>query len=646
MASFFEVEELAGELWHRWASRAISYPRYPEAAVSLDAIEGSLAVFFRAMGGPGAIALSAVEARASGHRLTFRQKLGFDREQIEMAFLDEDQLLLPPRMDCFPSRELNRGAYYWLTALLTLLPEPNPALSPLAADIAWLRAIRAGEHRLETLFPGLAGTGQACRAHLLSVRPAQRLPAWEDAVDHAIRVMLGEQPDPNTDSRQWLLARIEPGVTVGELPVTPTGYRPPLPVPFWGQRRPGHHASTPKVPDEPEDDPRQGATPEAEGGKRQATRRRQDQSERDDPLALNIFEKMLSWTEMVNVNRPVEDENEEDARKAAEQIDEITLSPHREKTASRLKVELDLTPDAPEIGALTGPVTYPEWHYRKGRYLSDQCRVHPAVQSQEGEDWTPDESTRRRIRRVQRQFEALQPQRQWLREQPDGDEFDMDALIRNRCDTRATGNGSERIHQALLTQTRDLAVTLLVDTSLSTESWLEDRRVLDVEKEALLVLCHGLAACGDDFSIHGFTSRRRHNVEVTTIKGFHERADDTVRRRIQALKPGHYTRMGTAIRHVSQELAQRGNRNRLLLVLTDGKPNDTDYYEGRYALEDTRKAVLEARQQDVRTFGITIDREARQYFPWVFGRGAYHIVQRPEQLSAALPGIYQQIAGV
>lgn len=645
MASFFEVEEIAGELWHRWASRAVSYPRYPNAGVALAELEGSLGVFFRAMGGPGAIPVSAVEPRASGHRLTFRQKLGFDRESLDMAFLDDDQLLLPPRMDYFPSRELNRGAYHWLTALLTLLPEPTPDQPALAADIAWLRAVHQAEGVLERDFPGLMATGRACREHLLSVRPCQRLPAWEDAVDHGIRVLLGEQRDPATAEREqvlaWVLDQPEPALPE----TTPTGYRPPLPVPFWGQRRPGRHAGTPKEPEDGED-PRQGATPEAEGGKRQAIRRRQDQSERDDPLALNIFEKMLSWTEMVNVNRPVEDENEEDARKAAEQIEEITLSPHREKTASRLKVELDLTPDAPDVGALSGPVTYPEWHYRKKRYLDDQCRVHPAIQSMEGEDWTPDEGTRHRIRRVQRQFEALQPQRQWLREQPDGDEFDMDALIRNRCDIRATGNGSERIHQALLTQTRDLAVTLLVDTSLSTESWLADRRVLDVEKEALLVLCHGLAACGDDFSIHGFTSRRRHNVEVNTIKGFHERADETVRRRIQALKPGHYTRMGAAIRHVSQELAQRGNRNRLLLVLTDGKPNDTDYYEGRYALEDTRKAVLEARQQDVRTFGITIDQQARQYFPWVFGRGAYHIVQRPEQLSAALPSIYQQIAGV
>lgn len=643
MPQIFEVEEIAGQMWHRWASKAVSYSRFPEAGVSLDSVESALGVLFRALGGSGALTLSAVEPRPSEHRLSFRQKLGFDRESVDLACIDNEHLLLPPRMDYFPEYRLNRYAYTWLVAFLAQLPEPSVVQGGLPADLDWLRGVRATIASTQETFPGLGERYAELCDQLLANRPRMRLPPWEDAVDHGIRVTLGEPREPVTPQRRDLFDILDnPEAPLPDR--SPAGYRPPLPVPIWGQRRPDTANPTPKRPDDP-DDAREGATPEAEGGKRQAERRHQDQSERDDPLALNIFEKMLSWTEMVNVNRPVEDEDEDQARQAAEQIDEITLSPHKEKTASRLKVELDLSPDEPEIGRLQGPEPYPEWHYKKGRYLEDQCIVYPAIQDTEGDDWTPDQGTRRRIRRVQRQFEALQPQRCWIREQPDGDEFDMDALVRNRCDIQATGNGSERIHQSLLAQNRDLAVSLLVDTSLSTESWLEDRRVLDVEKEALLVLCHGLAACGDDFSIHGFTSRRRHRVEINTIKGFEERVSEKVRRRIQALKPGHYTRMGTAIRHVTRELAARGNRNRLLLVLTDGKPNDTDYYEGRYALEDTRRAVLEARRQDVRTFGITIDHEARRYFPWVFGRGAYHIVQRPEHLSEALPGIYQQIAG-
>ena len=118
---------------------------------------------------------------------------------------------------------------------------------------------------------------------------------------------------------------------------------------------------------------------------------------------------------------------------------------------------------------------------------------------------------------------------------------------------------------------------------------------------------------------------------------------ERVQRRIAALKPGRYTRMGAAIRHCAEQLRQRHNRHRLLLVLSDGKPSDVDYYEGRYAIEDTRHAVLEARRSDMRVFGVTIDQEAQGYISRLFGRGGYALVRRPDHLSQALPGIYRQI---
>jgi nitric oxide reductase NorD protein len=117
----------------------------------------------------------------------------------------------------------------------------------------------------------------------------------------------------------------------------------------------------------------------------------------------------------------------------------------------------------------------------------------------------------------------------------------------------------------------------------------------------------------------------------------------TIERRIAALEPGRYTRMGAGIRFVTEELAERPNSHRMLLVLTDGKPNDTDHYEGRYAIEDTRMAVREARRQGVVVFGVTIDSRARQYFPLVFGRSGYAIVPRAAALSRALPAIYRQL---
>lgn len=118
---------------------------------------------------------------------------------------------------------------------------------------------------------------------------------------------------------------------------------------------------------------------------------------------------------------------------------------------------------------------------------------------------------------------------------------------------------------------------------------------------------------------------------------------EKVIRRIGALKPGYYTRIGAAIRHAAAKLSERPNRQKLLLVLTDGKPNDVDHYEGRFGIEDTRKAVLEARRLGLAVFGVTVDREAQSYFPAIFGTGGYAIVSRIARLPAALPAIYRSL---
>ncbi|UYG03989.1 VWA domain-containing protein [Halomonas sp. LR3S48] len=646
MLDFLEVEEFVGRRWHRWASSAVSYPDHPEAAVRLDDLRALLGVFFRCGGGEAGVEVAAIARRNSSHRLSLRQRLGLDEEPLDQARRDEEHLLLPPRIALFPSAELNRDLYLWLTAYLALGELPARLDDPLQRDLQALRVSRRTTQAVLERFPGLSERyARLCRA-LLAVRPQRkRLPPMEAALESALLAQLGAA----APQAGWALA-MHDAILDPALPLenfhAPRGYRPPLPVPLWGDvvalgTRDGEREA---IDDDSDVAVRRDQQAD-DGGKRKAERREQDQADRDDPLMLNASEKMLSWAEMVNLNRHVEDEEEETAKEAADQMEEIVLSPNRKQAASRLKLDLDLAPDEACGGRLSGRHTYPEWHHRKQIYLPDHCVVLSDVQSEEGEQWEPDEATRRRIRKVRREFEALRPRREILRGQLDGTELDMDAVIRSRCDLAATGESSDRLYMAARQQARDLAVSILIDVSLSTEAWLEDRRVLDVEKEALLVLGHGLAGCGDDYAIHCFTSHRRHKVWVNTLKSFDEPMGDRVGRRIAALKPGHYTRMGPAIRHVTQELAKRPNRHRLLLVLTDGKPNDTDYYEGRYGIEDTRRAVLEARQQEVRVFGVTVDSEGHRYVPHLFGRGSYAIVNRPEHLSLALPGIYRQIIG-
>ncbi len=646
MLHFLEVEEFVGRHWHRWASSAASYQRYSEAAVSLEDLRHVLGVFFRASGGEAGVEVAAIVARSSQHRLSLRQRLGFDDEAIDQARRDEENLLLPPTLDVFPDAALNRDLYFWLVAYLAVAQRPVAKHDPLRDDLSRLReSVRARDAALAR-FPGLAERYRRLCLGLLIVRPERkRLPPMEQALESTLRVLLGEELELEGWAAAMHRAVCDPAASLKDFRA-PRGYRPPLPVPLWGQVVELGTGST--RADEESDPHEEGTTNSPQtvsDGKRKAERKTQDQTERDDPLVANRFEKMLSWTEMVNLNRLVEDNEDEEAKRAAEQMEEIILSPHKQRAATRIKVDLDLPPDEVLGDRLRGKHPYAEWNYRKQIYLPDHCLVHTELQSEEGEQWEPDAATHRRIRRVRREFEALRPRREMLRGQLDGSELDMDAVIRSRCDLAATGESSDRLYQATRQQARDLAVSILVDVSLSTDAWLEDRRVLDVEKEALLVLGHGLAGCGDDYSIHCFTSHRRQKVWVNTLKTFEETMSERVARRISALKPGHYTRMGPAIRHVAQELAKRPNRHRLLLVITDGKPNDTDYYEGRYGIEDTRKAVLEARQQEVRVFGVTVDSEAHQYVSRLFGRGSYAIVNRPEHLAQALPGIYRQIIG-
>lgn len=346
---------------------------------------------------------------------------------------------------------------------------------------------------------------------------------------------------------------------------------------------------------------------------------------------------------MVNVNRPVEDDDEDLARHAADDLNELTIGSHHKRAATRLKLDLDLAPPSAENGAIIAEQAYPEWDGRRQNYRRDYCRVIAETASEEGEDWAPDADMQQRIRQVRRQFEALRPKRQTFYGQPDGDDLDLTALVQNIANRKAGASANERVFLQTRNAVRDLSLAALMDVSLSTDAWLQECRVLDVEKGALLALTHGLTACGDEHAIFTFTSRRRHWVNVQNVKDFDQDLGPKVIRRIQALKPGQYTRIGPALRHVTSILKERPHRHRLLLVITDGKPNDIDHYEGRYGIEDTRMAIREARRAGLKVFGVTVDEHARDYFPYIFGRGSYAIFPNISRLPIALPAIYRQI---
>ena len=592
-------------------------------------------MFFRALGGDRGVRLAAGTAAVSGHRLPLLDRIGLGAERVERATLDGDVLQLPAAIDLFPDPTLNERLYEWLAAFFAHAEAvPLPA-DPLQADLQLLRSAAATTAAVLTRWPGLRLLHEELARAVVAIRPTHRLPPVEAEAENAVLALLGFAAATSEAARM-----LDPAVPLPDF-TAPYGYARLLPVPLWGLVTPSGERSLAAAAESPGEG---GQATEGDQRRRAATRRQTDQIQRNDPLILNRFEKMLSLAEALNIPRAVDDDDAENARKAADDLDEIAVGTHQRKASTTLKLDLELGAQAVDDTPLTAILTYPEWDHRRRTHLPHHCRVVAETAPADGDTWQPDAAALRRIRQVRRQFEALRPKRMLFTGQADGDELDLTALVRSRADFRAGGCGSDRVHQQARSAARDLAVAVLVDGSLSTDGWIDGRRVLDVEKEALLALTHGLTACGDDHALYAFTSRRRDWVRVQTLKGFDEPLGATVTRRIGALKPGYYTRMGAAIRHASAELAERSNRHRLLVLLTDGKPNDVDHYEGRYGIEDTREAIREARRDGLAVFAITVDAMARDYVPYLFGRGGYAIFPQVSHLTKALPALYRQVA--
>jgi nitric oxide reductase NorD protein len=648
--AFLELEEQIGRFWHRIAGATSSYRYHPDAIVSLTEVRAALGVFFRGLGGSPAIALTAGTPQSSGHRLRIRQRLGLMDEIFPPIECNHERMLLPEQLGYFPDKGLNRQHYFWLAAFFATADDivgsrfigmSYDHTDPLQVDLAYLHYVHRISADVCSRYPGLAQRyRRLCRA-LVAQRPWRSLTKQERAVEAVISMLLGTERGTDILANSLMRAICHPSPDF-TLWTADKQYRTFLPVPLWGNSLVTSITSSSRVPASEQDGSRCGENPQSRN-KKNSRRKEQDQSVRDDPLLLNRFEKMLSWSEMVNVNRAVQNDDEDSARDAAQALEEITVSPHEQNAAVALKFDLDLSPDDVDPTKLISEFDYPEWDYRRKHYHPRQCRVVFQQATERDQDWIPDLEARQRFRSIRRQFEALLPKREILRYQLDGTELDMDAVVRAECDLRATGYRSDRLYCEARQQSRDLAVAILVDVSLSTDSWVNGRRIIDIGKEALITLTTGLAACRDAFAIYTFTSRKKAYVQITEVKKFSEPFNARTLHRITALKPGYYTRMGAALRHVQQILHPRPERHRLILLLTDGKPNDLDYYEGRYGVEDTRRAIIEARRTGLSVFGITIDQAAQDYFPYLFGAGGYAIVAHPDRLSHVLPSIYQQL---
>ena len=290
---------------------------------------------------------------------------------------------------------------------------------------------------------------------------------------------------------------------------------------------------------------------------------------------------------------------------------------------------------------------YDEWDGRIQDYRTHWCRVVEQV-APEGSDGFL-ERTRSRyggvVSLIRRYFEGIRPPAlRRVRRQADGEEVDIEAAVESLVDRKAHAGPSEFVYIRRDRKERDVAAVFLVDLSGSTGQQIGPggTRVIDIEKEGLVLLCEALEAIGDQYAVYGYSGQSRNDVQIFVLKDFDERYGPQVWRRIDAVRPLAQNRDGAAIRHALRRLSERAARVKLMVMLSDGRPLD-DTYQEEYALEDTKAALREAKAMGVHPFCITVDREARGYLERMYGDVCYLIIDRVESLPERLPRIYKTL---
>ncbi|WP_313053935.1 nitric oxide reductase activation protein NorD [Pseudomonas lopnurensis] len=610
MAFTIEVEEWVGSVWHRFITRRAS-PDFPEARVELQSMQRPLSLLFRAMGGASGVGVEAASARDLLLRRNLLQQVAGTCKQLPVAWCDASNLRLPQSLAVYPEVSLNQDLYRWLALLAA---QAGPMRHWARDNQHWTQAIL--EH-----FPAMrARYRRLVEAHLQLRPDPSQLPRAEAALESALCQAL-RQP--------------------GSVSLFPRSERAPWPLPLW--LYPADNLGEPQAADRAEEGEGNLETPPGGESRQRKRARRVEESASKGGLLLFRLESLFSWSEHIELDRCGDDTEDLDAARVAEDLDELALSRQRMRQGGGLKLDLDLPAADFDDMPLGDGIKLPEWDYRK------QCLQKDFVNLQlmlpRGAEARPLPLHLAPLaRRLRRQFEHLRNDRQWLRQQPQGSELDMQAWLDFHVE-RQNGQCAERgLFMEQRQNRRDLACLLLADLSMSTDAHLDNQhRVIDVIIDSLLLFGEALSAVGDPFALYGFSSLRRQQVRMQELKSFRQPYGDETRGRIQALKPGYYTRMGAAIRQATELLGNCEQRRKLLLLVTDGKPNDLDLYEGRYGVEDTRQAVMEARKQGLLPFCITIDREAGDYLPYMFGANGYTLIKEPQQLPFRLPQLYKQL---
>jgi len=373
-----------------------------------------------------------------------------------------------------------------------------------------------------------------------------------------------------------------------------------------------------------------------------------DKKQQEDYVLMHNFEKIDTAEEHEGGWRDFDGEDElEKHSKALEElnmkytvrVDDAVHSVYQSDFVENITVS-----ESAEKKTENYSIQYDEWDYSKRRYKEGFCKLYPKTIKENDVVYykktiKENASTLMRLRKMLTNVNNKYKQQ---RRQTQGEEFDIDALTDLYIDVQSGHTPSENIYLSKRKKEKDLSILILLDISLSTDGYAANNRVIDVEKQVSILFGEILEEFNVDFSIDCFYSKTRNYATYLTLKGFDEEWNKA-KYKIGAVEPEGYTRIGTALRHSGVLLNKRNTKNKWVILISDGKPNDFDKYEGKYGINDVKQALRELNKRNINSYALAIEANAKYYLPQMFGVNHYEILTTPVELLQSLTKLYEKI---
>jgi len=606
---FLAPSDWGGQRWNEFLSRNDN--PYEAHTISFKEISKELRLIYHMMGGVQTKTLYATDKTSRLSLRSFMQKATGDKAKFYICWQDKKALYLPIEIALFSTKELNKMYYVWMVALM--------ANAKVRVENWAEENVRVQRYLLEH-YVGFRKAHKAMIDELFKEREAMvkrfKLSSKSEEIFNSLLYGNGE-------------------FTPEQLPTSQELY----PFALWLYPAPKQDKYVEGFEEYEEEGNEGEKSKDSESlDVRKKASRTNDESETDGFMAF-LPEGLMTISERINVDRSEDDSEDEDAAFNAQDLDELSLGKKKKGLASKLKIDLELPTEEIDTYAVGEGIKLDEWDYTKESYLKDYCLLTPIYIKSEQEKEL-DHQTQRLANKVKEEFATYAFNRVKEKNLPFGEELNLDAWIAYATSSTKSQE-KQNFFENVVRKQRDLSTLILADISLSTEAMVTNElNILDIIKQSLFVFADALDTLDDPLAIYAFSSVKNSKVRYHVLKNFNEAYSAQIRGRIDDLRAGYYTRLGAAIRQSTRILEKQGSQNKLMLIISDGKPNDVDKYEGRYGVEDTKKAILEARKFGIIPFCITVDSESYEYLPQIFGKDGYTYIRDIKKLPEALPEIY------